>query len=147
MATHRTSSAGTGGEIVVGFDGREGAQVALAEATRLAKDLGAPLVVVFAYRVSPVGGEVKDLHDALVERGNAVTGEAVAAAREQGVDARAELVHDDPAPGLVALAEQAGARLIVVGSCGESPLRGAIVGSTPHKLIQLSPVPVLVVRA
>ena len=35
--------------------------------------------------------------------------------------------------------------MIVVGSTGESPLRGAIVGSTPHKLIQLSPVPVLVV--
>jgi nucleotide-binding universal stress UspA family protein len=36
--------------------------------------------------------------------------------------------------------------VIVVGSTAESPLKGALVGSTPHKLIQLSPVPVLVVR-
>jgi nucleotide-binding universal stress UspA family protein len=133
-------------EIVVGFDGRDGARTALGEATALAKELGAPLVVAFAYHVSPLGGEVKDLHDALVERGQAVTGEAIATAREQGVEARAEVVHGDPAPALVALAERMGARIIVVGSTGESPLKGAIVGSTPHKLIQLSPVPVLVVR-
>jgi nucleotide-binding universal stress UspA family protein len=133
-------------EILVGFDGRDGARTALGEATRLAKDLGAPLVVVFAYHVSPLGGEVQDLHDALIERGRAVTAEAIAAAGEQGVDARAELVHGDPAPALVELAERLGARLIVVGSTGESPLKGALVGSTPHKLIQLSPVPVLVVR-
>ena len=145
MATRRTSSAGTGGEIVVGFDGREGARTALSAATGLAKDLGAPLVVAFAYHVSPLGGEVQDLHDVLVERGRAVTAEAIAAAREQGVDARAEVVDGAPAPALVTLAEQLGARVIVVGSTGESPLRGAIVGSTPHKLIQLSPVPVLVV--
>jgi nucleotide-binding universal stress UspA family protein len=37
--------------------------------------------------------------------------------------------------------------MIVVGSHGEGPLKGAIIGSTPHKLIQLSSVPVLVVRA
>jgi nucleotide-binding universal stress UspA family protein len=133
-------------EILVGFDGRDGARTALGEATALAKDLGAPLVVVFAYHVSPLGGEVQDLHDALIERGRAVTAEAIAAAAEQGVDARAELVHGDPAPALVELAERLGARLIVVGSTGESPLKGALVGSTPHKLIQLSPVPVLVVR-
>jgi nucleotide-binding universal stress UspA family protein len=134
------------GEIVVGFDGRDGARTALGEATGLAKELGAPLVVAFAYHVSPLGGEVQDLHEALVERGHAVTAEAIAAAREQGVDARAEVVHGEPAPALVALAEQLGARVIVVGSTGESPLRGALVGSTPHKLIQLSSVPVLVVR-
>jgi nucleotide-binding universal stress UspA family protein len=146
MATQRTSSAGTGGDIIVGFDGRDGARVALDEAARLATGLGAGLVVMFASAVSPLGGEVKDLHDAVAERGRAVLDEALADLRGRGVEARAELVDDDPAPGLVALAEQLGARMIVVGSAGESPLKGAIVGSTPHKLIQLSPVPVLVVR-
>jgi nucleotide-binding universal stress UspA family protein len=55
--------------------------------------------------------------------------------------------YEHPAPGLVAIAEGLGARMIVVGSYGGSPPKGAIVGSTPHKLIQISPVPVLVVRA
>jgi nucleotide-binding universal stress UspA family protein len=104
-------------------------------------------VIAFAYHSSPLGGEVKDLRDALVERGQRVTQDALSEAQAAGVDARAELVHDHPAPGLAARAEQLGARMIVVGSYGESPLRGAIIGSTPHRLIQLSPTPVLVVRA
>jgi len=135
------------GEVVLGYDGTDGAKAALGEAARLATELGAGLVVAFATRTSPLGGEVKDLHDAVVERGRAVTEEALATARAAGAEARAELVDEDPAPALVDLAGQLGARMIVVGSYGESPFKGAIVGSTPHKLIQLSPVPVLVVRA
>ncbi len=37
------------------------------------------------------------------------------------------------------------ARLIVVGTHGESPMKGALLGSTPHKLLQLADRPVLVV--
>ncbi len=47
---------------------------------------------------------------------------------------------------LLSLAERHDARFIVVGSYGESPLKGAILGSTPHKLLHMSPVPVVVVR-
>jgi Universal stress protein family len=39
------------------------------------------------------------------------------------------------------------ARMIVVGSYGEAPLKGAIIGSTPYKLLHLSQRPVLVVPA
>ncbi len=39
------------------------------------------------------------------------------------------------------------ARMIVVGSHGEGPLAGALLGSVPHKLVQLSEQPVLVVRS
>jgi nucleotide-binding universal stress UspA family protein len=147
MATQRTSSAGTGSEIVLGYDGTDGAKAALGEAAKLAKELGAELVIAFAYHSSPLGGEVKDLHDALVERGQTVTGEALAAAQASGATARAELVHGHPAPALVEVAERLSARMIVVGSYGESPLKGALIGSTPHRLIQVSSVPVLVVRA
>ena len=37
--------------------------------------------------------------------------------------------------------------MIVVGTYGEHPLRGAILGSTPHKLLHLSSRPVLAVPA
>jgi nucleotide-binding universal stress UspA family protein len=47
---------------------------------------------------------------------------------------------------LITAGEKHDARMIVVGSHGESPLKGAIIGSTPYKLVQLSEVPVLVVR-
>jgi nucleotide-binding universal stress UspA family protein len=35
--------------------------------------------------------------------------------------------------------------MIVVGSYGESPLRGALLGSVPYRLLHRSSVPVLVV--
>jgi len=35
----------------------------------------------------------------------------------------------------------------VVGGTGERPIVGAVLGSVPHKLLYLSPVPVLVVPA
>ena len=37
------------------------------------------------------------------------------------------------------------AHMIVIGTHGESPLRGAILGSTPHKLLHLADRPVVVV--
>ncbi len=37
--------------------------------------------------------------------------------------------------------------MIVVGSHGDHPVVGAIIGATPYKLVQLSDRPVLVVRA
>ena len=50
-----------------------------------------------------------------------------------------------PSDALIALAEEHDARAIVVGTHSESPLRGAILGSTPHKLLHLSRRPVVVV--
>ena len=55
------------------------------------------------------------------------------------------LVDERPAVALAGLGEEHDARMIVVGSYGESPIKGAILGSTPHKLLHLSDRPVLVV--
>ncbi len=82
----------------------------------------------------------------LVEQiGEKVTGEALAVATAAGVAASVTVVGDRPAVTLVRVAEDCGARMIVVGSRGEGPITGALLGSVPHKLIQISPVPVLVV--
>ncbi len=62
------------------------------------------------------------------------------------MNAEVELVPERPAAALVDVADRRDARFIVVGSWGESALRGAILGSTPHKLLHLSHRPVLVVR-
>jgi nucleotide-binding universal stress UspA family protein len=132
--------------IVVGYDGTEGAQAALAEALRLAGPLGAELVVAFASHLNPGGGEVADAADAIRARGQAVIAEALAKAREAGVAARGELVHGRPYEALADLAEAEGAQLIAVGSYGERPLRALIVGSTPPRLMHVTHVPVLVVR-
>ena len=132
--------------IIVGYDGTEGAKAALAEALRLAAALEAEVVVAFAYRASGVGSETADYLASVRDRGEAVTEEALEVARAAGVQARGELVNDNPAEGLADLAKEFGAQLIAVGSYGEKPLRALILGSTPPRLMHLTDVPVLVVQ-
>ena len=94
-----------------------------------------------------VGEEFKQHREALIELGRKMTGEAKSQAAAAGVDAQVELVEEHGAAALLSVAERHGARFIVVGTYGESPLKGAILGSTPHKLLHLSKVPVVVVPA
>lgn len=65
-------------------------------------------------------------------------------AHAEGVEAEVELVPERPAAAILGAAARHAARLIVIGAHGESPLRGAILGSTP-RLLHLSDRPVLVV--
>jgi nucleotide-binding universal stress UspA family protein len=104
-------------------------------------------VIAFAYAPPErnVGEEYREHQEALRELGERWTAEALARAREAGVDVELELVPQKPAPALVALAETRSVRMIVVGTHGEGPLASALLGSVPHKLLQRSPVPVLVV--
>ena len=132
--------------IVVGYDGTDGAEAALAEALDLAGPLGAEVVLGFSRHVNPAGGEVADLAAAQQERGRSILDEGVERARAAGVAARGELVAGRAADGLAALARAEGARMIVIGSNGERPLRGVVLGSTPYRLVHQAPVPVLVVR-
>jgi nucleotide-binding universal stress UspA family protein len=135
------------GELLVGYDGTPGAKAAAGEALALASELGAGVVFAFAYGTNPGGGEVADMLAALRDLGTGHLQEALARAEAAGVPARGELVEDAPSVGLVALADEDDARMIVVGSYGESSLKGALIGSTAHKLLHLSARPVLVVRA
>jgi nucleotide-binding universal stress UspA family protein len=50
-----------------------------------------------------------------------------------------------PVEALLRIGAERGARMIVVGTQGEHPLKGAVLGSVPHKLLHLSELPVLVV--
>jgi nucleotide-binding universal stress UspA family protein len=133
--------------LVVGYDGTPGARAAAAEGLALASDLGAEVIFAFAYWTNPQGGDVADMLAALRDLGEAHLQEARATAASAGVHARSELVNGVPSVGLVELADRHDARMIVVGSYGEAPLKGALVGSTAHKLLHLSERPVLVVRA
>ena len=64
---------------------------------------------------------------------------------EAGVEATLALVPERPVDALLTLAEENDARAIVVGTHGEHPFKGALLGSTPHKLLYLSERPVIVV--
>jgi nucleotide-binding universal stress UspA family protein len=116
-------------------------------ALELASAMGEPLHVAFAARPPgrDVGDEYRAHRDALEELGDEVTGEALRRAAEAGVTVEAHIEDEKPVDLLLRLADDHDARAIVVGSYGESPLRGAVLGSTPHKLLHLSKRPVLAV--
>ncbi len=132
--------------VVVGYDESPGADVALATAIQVAARWGEPLILV--YGAAPPGGmgeEAKAHRDALREIGRHALSHAVEQAQSAGVDTQVELVDAKPAQALIQVADTHDATVIVVGTSGESPLRGAMLGSTPHKLLHLSTRPVLCV--
>jgi nucleotide-binding universal stress UspA family protein len=132
------------GDLVVGYDGTDGARAALKAAVELAEELGDGVVAVFAYTVGRLGGEVADYAQALHEHAQTVLEEARSIGGE-GLEV-VEL-EQSPAEALIEVADQRNARMIVVGSYGERPLKSALVGATPNKLLHLAEHPVLVVRA
>ncbi len=83
----------------------------------------------------------------LAEIGRTALSHAVERAQAAGLDTHIELVDAKPAHALIQTADAYDATVIVVGTAGESPLRGAMLGSTPHKLLHLSSRPVLCVPA
>jgi nucleotide-binding universal stress UspA family protein len=132
--------------LVVGYDGTPGARGAFSEALELAGRLGEGVHVVFSFESPRLGGELHDLDATIRERGEAVVSEALATAAVAGVVVSSDVRMQDPAEGLIAAADEVNASMIVVGSYGERPLKSALVGSTPTRLLHLSERPVLVVR-
>lgn len=134
--------------IVLGYDESPGARRALVTAVELAARFGEPLVLV--YGVEPpgaLGEEFRDHQRALSELGHAAVGHAMEEADRAGVKTVVEVLDAKPVQALIDAADRHDARVIVVGTWGESPLRGAVLGSVSHKLLHLSDRPVLCVPA
>ena len=131
--------------IVLGYDGSDGAKGALDKAAELAKLEGTTIVVVFGYEIpAAYGGETGDYRRALREMAEKIGQEAVDRITAAGAQCELELVPERPVEGLLRVAEEKGAGMIVVGTHGEHPISGALLGSVPHKLLHVSTLPVLV---
>jgi nucleotide-binding universal stress UspA family protein len=132
--------------VVLGYDESPGAAHALRVAIEVSAAFGELLVLVYgAAAPGGAGEEYRTHHEALRQAGRTALDHAVRAAAEAGVPTAVEIIDERPAQALIEAADRHAARVIVVGSWGESPIRGALLGSTPHKLLHLSDVPVLCV--
>lgn len=132
--------------IVLGYDESPGAVRALRVAIEVSATYDEPLVLVYGAAAPGGKGEEYRTHrDALHQAGRLALEHAVAAAHQAGVTTTVEIIDEKPAQALIDAATRHEARLIVVGTWGESPMRGALLGSTPHKLLHLSRFPVLCV--
>lgn len=133
---------------VLGYDNSPASEEALRVAIELALRFDEPLVVVSG--VAPPGGVGEEYHEhgaAVAEVARAATTAAVERAGHQGVSVTAELVQARPADAILDAGERHHARMLIVGSHGEGPLRAAILGSTSHRVLHQATRPVLVVKS
>jgi len=141
--------------IVVGTDGSETAGEAVRQALDLAKLSGATLSIVSAYAPLPER-KVKDQQrdapaDVQYELGpredvNLVLDAAAADARKEGIEVQTHPVEGDPAEGILKVAEDTKADLIVVGNKGMHGARRFLLGSVPNKISHHAPCSVIIVR-
>jgi nucleotide-binding universal stress UspA family protein len=141
--------------IVVGTDGSETAGEAVRQAVDLAKLSGATLSVVSAYAPLP-DRKVKDQQrdapaDVQYELGpredvNLILDTAAAEARKEGIEVQTHPVEGDPAEGILNVAEETKADLIVVGNKGMTGARRFLLGSVPNNISHHAPCSVIVVR-
>ncbi|MEI6724918.1 MAG: universal stress protein [Actinomycetes bacterium] len=133
-------------KIVVGYDGSDGAKVALDEAVGLAKQLSGKVLVTYAFGgPKQYSGAPLTPRKTLQEMGAQVLEEAVERVGRSGVAVEPILVDDNSYKGLLSVASQHRADMIVVGTHGESLIGGVLLGSTAYRLVHSSTRPVLVV--
>ena len=133
-------------KIVVGYDGSDGAKVALDEAVGLAKQLSGKVLVTYAFGgPKQYSGAPLTPRKTLQEMGAQVLEEAVERVGRSGVAVEPILVDDNSYKGLLSVASQHRADMIVVGTHGESLIGGVLLGSTAYRLVHSSTKPVLVV--
>jgi nucleotide-binding universal stress UspA family protein len=135
-------------QIVVGYDGSACGEAALTAALALAPALGDEVTVVFGYAPPGIwGGEIAEHEQAIEELGEKVMGRAREQAAAAGTEIHQELVAKRAVDALLDVAQERDARMIVVGTFGEPPLKGIILGATTNRLLHLTDRPVLVVPA
>jgi nucleotide-binding universal stress UspA family protein len=142
--------------ILTPIDGSETAACSIREAVRLAGDQKALLrflYVVDAYVLMKYYGPPTVLQSDVIEvmrkTGEAALERALAAAREQGVQADSAIVESSVGRVSKAIVEQAHdwpADLIVIGTHGRRGASRLVMGSDAEEVVRLSPVPVLLVR-
>ena len=137
------------GALLLATDGSDDAAMALDHAVELAASTGARLHAVSvvetrtAYDNAIIDpDEVRanlraDATDA-VER-------AEAAATDAGVECDTEVLEGPPPERILEAAERIGADAIVVGATGRSGFKRLVLGGTTERLLEASPVPVVVI--
>lgn len=140
--------------ILVATDGSQSSSIAVNEAVDLAQATGSGLHVVHVLPVSRLYSSADivlaggiPVYEESRRKAERVLEEDVRKAEEAGASRpKAHLLEGQPDAEVVALAEDIGAGVIVVGSRGLDALRRALMGSTSTSIVRHAHCPVLVVR-
>lgn len=135
--------------IVFATDDSEHSRKAQRYARELAKQHGAALYVVNVYpNISDLLGYKE--YDMLASRriflSQELLDKIIQELAEDGVKAEREVLEGPTAEAILRVAEVRNAELIILGARGRGSLKGLLLGSVTHKVIQHAKCPVLVVR-
>jgi nucleotide-binding universal stress UspA family protein len=150
-------------KILLATDGSREAELAARTAADLGEKTGSELHLVHVFGIAPVGPpvypEATDLqgveYEAEAEERQRISEQRAREVLEAEVEkvrstggmvAQAHLLEGRVAPEVVALAEEIGAGLIVIGSRGHGGIRRALMGSVSDSVVRHAHCPVLVVR-
>jgi len=140
---------------VVGTDGSETAQRAVAAAADLARLAGASLEIVCAYepvRTARLSGDMYAVPADLQwlvnprEEVDATLSDAADLVRAAGVEVETFAREGAPADAILDVAEERDADLIIVGNKGMTGARRFLLGSVPNKVSHHAPCSVLIIR-
>jgi nucleotide-binding universal stress UspA family protein len=135
-------------KILLATDGSSEAELAATTAADLAKSTSSELHVVYVGQVLPPPLTQTEIETARLDREDqALLDQQVRKIEEAGAavaEAHRRAGHEDAE--VVALAEDIGAGLIVMGSRGQGGVRRALMGSVSDSVVRHAHCPVLVVR-
>ena len=141
--------------VLVGTDGSESSFLAVDRAAAVARDTGATLLLLTAYR--PMNArEVQDARDALGDEAYKVSGstpaedvlrDAAGRARALGAEkVETFAIEGDPVDALVHAVNDRKVDLLVVGNRGLNSLAGRLLGSVPANITHKAACDVLIVH-
>ncbi len=136
-------------KMLVANDGSAGGAKALAGALELARRLDVSLTMICVEELPrfPTSiGEIDEAQAAAASVFEKVVAYAEKAARAQGVTFEAHIVAGHPVPSIVEFVQRGGYDLLVVGYMGLSALYTRLIGSTTHRLVELVPCKVMIIK-
>ena len=139
--------------VLLAIDGSPGAARALGHTKDRATRSGAKVIVAYVIEWSPYSfntpeenAERHTRRESEIERAQqTIVDPALAELTTAGIDCDGLVQHGHPAKTLAEIAEERGAAQIVIGRQGQTGLKAMLFGSVAANLIQLAPVPVVVV--
>jgi nucleotide-binding universal stress UspA family protein len=135
--------------ILLPVDGSEHAARATAYALKMAGLMHARVILLHCHRPFPVKlGEpyFQKAIDRIMVDSNALLEPFRSTLTENGVEVTDLIMEGPPGDKICDVARVESCEMIIMGSRGRSDLKGLLLGSVAHRVLQQSPCPVLVVR-